>query len=301
MPNFFIVGAARSGTTTLDRCLSQHPEIYMAPRKEVNFFSAHHFPRTGPGDERINREVIRDIHQYTQLFARVAGEKAVGESTVFYLCFPDTAERIAQLVPGAKIIVVLRDPVDRAYSAYLHLLRNGRENLCFEEALRAEEERRQKGYEPMWWYKGLGLYNEQVKHYLDVFGRQRVKVLLYEELFANPEQALRDVFVFLGVDKDAVIDSSLHFNPGGMPQSRKLYSFLDKFIAEPGPLEKRVKSLLPSHLRTRYANKVMSMLLRPVPMNRKAQALLKAYFAEDVSRLEELLGRDLCRWRCEER
>lgn len=297
MPNFFIVGAARSGTTSLDRYLSQHPEIYMAPRKEVNFFTAEHFPCTGPGDERINREVIRNKNQYTRLFAGVTAEKAIGESSVFYLCYPGTAERIAQTVPDAGIIMVLRDPVDRAYSAYLHLLRNGREHLGFEEALCLEEERRQKGYEPMWWYKELGLYYEQVKRYLDVFGRQCVKVLLYDELFANPTQILHDAFVFLGVKKDVVIDTSLHYNPGGIPKSRILYRFLDKFIAEPGLLEKRIKSLIPVHLRAVYANKAMRMLLQSVPMDLHLHAQLKAYFAEDVRKLEDLLHRDLSHWK----
>src|SRR5438067_1876114 len=147
MPNFFIVGAARSGTTSFNRYLSQHPQVYITPRKEVHFFAAHHFPRTGPGDEAINRRVIGEEEQYAQLFAGVAGEKAIGESSVFYLCFPGTAERIAQAVPDAKIIVLLREPVDRAYSSYMHLVRYGREHLGFEEGLSHEEERRQKGFE----------------------------------------------------------------------------------------------------------------------------------------------------------
>src|SRR2546422_6589407 len=197
MPNFFIVGAARSGTTSLDNYLSKHPEIYMAPRKEVNFFTAHHFPWAGPGDERINRVVIQDEDRYTQLFAGVAGEKVIGESSVFYLCYPGTVERIVQAVPDAKIIIVLREPVDRAYSAYMYLVRDGREHFGFAEGLKLEEERRQQGFEPMWWYKELGLYYRQVKRYLDVFGTQQVKVLLYDELFANLRQGLRDVFTFL--------------------------------------------------------------------------------------------------------
>src|SRR2546423_7757610 len=131
MPNFFIVGAARSGTTSLDHYLNQHPEIYMAPRKEVNFFTADHFPLSGPGDERINRGVIDDVDHYAQLFERVAGERAIGEISVFYLCYPGTAERIKQAVPAAKIIIVLREPVERAYSAYMHLVRDGREQLGF--------------------------------------------------------------------------------------------------------------------------------------------------------------------------
>ena len=296
MPTFFIVGAARSGTTSLDRYLSQHPEIYITQRKETHFFAANHFPRSGPGDEGLNRRVIHDEEQYTQLFAGVAGEKEIGESSVFYLCFPGVAERIARSVPGAKIIILLREPVERAYSAYMHLVRDGRETLGFAEGLSKEEERRQQGFEPMWWYKELGLYYSQIKYYLDVFGRDQVKVLLYNELYTNLDEVLREVFAFLTVKEDVMIDTSIHYNPAGVPKSRKLYTLLNNFIHNPGTLEKRVKSLVPPQLRAAWASKAMATLLRPVPPDPWIQAQLKEYFAEDVRKLEHLLQRDLQCW-----
>ncbi|HCI81284.1 MAG TPA: sulfotransferase, partial [Ktedonobacter sp.] len=133
-PNFFIIGAARSGTSSLDRYLSQHPEIYITPKKETHFFAHDLIPSnfTGPGDERLNNSLIRDEKQYAQLFADTT-KKVVGESSAFYLCFPEVAERIAQAVPDAKIIVILREPVDRTYSAHTFLSRDGRETLSFEE------------------------------------------------------------------------------------------------------------------------------------------------------------------------
>src|SRR5579859_4974857 len=170
MPNFFIVGAARSGTTSLHRYLSQHPQIFMTHRKEVHFFAADHFPRTGPGDDWLNKRVLHDQEQYTQLFADVQGAKAIGEASVFYLCLPDSAERIAQAVPDAKIIIILREPVERSYSSHMMLVRDGRETLGFAEGLELAQERKAKGFEPIWWYKELSLYYEQVKRYLDIFG-----------------------------------------------------------------------------------------------------------------------------------
>jgi hypothetical protein len=301
MPNFFIVGAARSGTTSLNHYLGQHPEIYIAPRKEVNFFTARYYPRTGPGDERINREVIKDEDQYVQLFAGVRREKAIGENTAFYLCYPGTAERIAQAVPDAKIIVVLREPVARAYSAYLYLVRDGREQLGFAEALRQEEERKQKGFEPMWWYKELSLYYRQVKSYLDVFGSQRVKVLLYDELFTAPEQRLCDVFTFLGVRKDVAIDTSVRYNTGGAAKSRQLYAFLDNFIRKPNALERSIKALVPSYIRSKWANKALDMLTQVVPLDHGIEEELRTYFEEDVRKLESLLHRDLSGWNYQNR
>lgn len=302
MPNFFIVGAARSGTTSLDRYLSQHPEIYVTPKKENHFFATDYFPSAfnGPGDERLNQLLIRDEDQYAQLFAGAAGAKAIGESSAFYLCFPSTAERIAQAVPAAKIIIVLREPVARAYSAYMFMVRDGRETLGFEEGLSLEEERKQKDFEPIWWYKELSLYYKQVKHYLDVFGTQQVKVLLYDELFANPGQVLRDVYTFLGVKEDVAIDTSVRYNLSGAPKSRRFYNLLDNFIYNPNPLEKHIKSLVPQHLRVAWASKAIGMFTRPVPITTQIHEQLKVHFAEDVSKLEDLLQRDLLCWQYRE-
>jgi hypothetical protein len=290
MPDFFIVGAARSGTTSLNRYLSQHPEIFITSRKDAHFFATEHFPCNGPGDEVMNRKVLRDKAEYDQLFAGVGGEKAIGESSAFYLCLPGTAERIAQAAPDAKIIVLLREPADRAYSAYMLLVRDGRETLSFEEGLSREAERRQQGFEPMWWYKELGLYYSQVKRYLEVFGPEQVKVLLYEEFYAHPEQALRDVFAFLEVKEDVVINTSVRYNVAGVPKSRRLHTLLYKLIDNPNSLAKRVKPALAWKAMGRF-------LLRPIPqMNPQTNAQLKAYFAEDVAKLEDLLHQDLLCW-----
>ena len=296
MPNFFVVGAARASTTSLNRYLSQHPDIFIPPGKEMHFFAAKHFPYCGPGDESMNRLVVRDEEQYAQLFARVAAEKAIGESSAFYLCLPGTAERIAQAVPDAKILMILREPTQRTYSAYAFLKRDGRETVSFEEGLSREAERKQQGYEPMWWYTELSRYASQVQRYLEVFGRERVKVLVYEEFYAHPAEALREVFAFLGVRPDIVIDTSLHYNVAGEVKSPRLYTFLTNFIRNPNALEKGIKSLLPRHVRRVWGAKVVGMLVRPVPMDIQLRAQLKPYFQEDVAKLEELLHRDLLCW-----
>ena len=296
MPNFFVVGAARSGTSSLNRYLRQHPEIFIPPRKEVHFFAAQYFPCTGPGDGGMNRLVIRDEDQYAKLFDGVTTEKAIGETSAFYLCLPGTAERIAQAVPNARIIIILREPVARAYSAYMFLARDGREKLEFAEGLSREKERKQQGFEPMWWYKELSLYSSQVQHYLEVFGPERVKVLLYEEFYADPGQALRDVFAFLGVKEDVVIDTSVRYNPAGVAKSRRLYALLNHFIREPSAWEQWIKSLIPRQLRITLATKAVGLLVQPVPMDLELRVQLKPYFVEEVAKLEELLHRELRCW-----
>ena len=300
MPNFFVVGAARASTTSFNRYLSQHPEIFIPQAKEMHFFAAEHFPCTGPGDEGMNRLVIHDENQYAQLFSGVAGEKAIGETSPFYLCLPGTAERIAQAIPDARIIMILREPADRVFSAYMHLVREVRETLSFEEGLSKEAERKQQGFEPMWWYKELSMYSSQVKRYLEVFGPEQVKVLVYEEFYAHPEQGLREVFAFLGVKEDISIDTSVRYNPAGEVKARRLYTFLTNFIRNPNAFEKRIKSLVPRKLRMVWATKAVGMLIRPVSIDPQFHAQLKEYFAEDVMKLEDLLHRDLQCWQYRE-
>jgi hypothetical protein len=221
----------------------------------------------------------------------VDGAKAIGESSALYLCLPGTAERIAQAVPDARIIMLLREPAARAYSAYMNLVRDGRETLSFEEGLSQEEARKQQGWEPMWWYKEVSLYASQVQRYLDVFGRKQVKVLLYEEFYAHPEQAAHEVFAFLGVRDDVLIDTSVRYNVAGVPKSRKLNRLLyNVFIDKATPFARHIKPGL--------AWKVMGrFLLQPVPrMNPQTRAELRAFFADDVARLEDVLQQDLRCW-----
>ena len=303
MPNFIIVGAARSGTTSLYRYLSQHPDIFVAPVKEPHYFAADDFPDRfiGPGDDRLNRRLIRNQKRYEQLFATASGKRVIGESSAFYLCHPHAAKRIARACPDPKIIIMLRDPVERAYSAHMYLVRDGRETLSFTEGLRREAERRAQGFEPMWWYTELGRYYTQVKRFLDVFGEQRVKVLLFDDLCANPAQMVHSVFDFLGVRGDIPLDTSIRYNSAGVPRSRTIYTLVDTFLSGPLALKRRVKALMPSSVSTALRSRVMNTLITPVPMSPDVPAQLRGLFAEDVSKLEELLGRDLRCWQAHTR
>lgn len=301
MPNFFIVGTARSGTTSLDQYLRQHPEIYMAQEKETHYFAADQFPSSfkGPGDDSLNKRIIRDQAQYSQLFTDTTEKKAIGEASVFYLSTPGTAERIAQAVPDAKIIISLREPVARTYSSYMFLVRDGRETSGFEEGLSLEEERKEKGFEPIWWYKELSLYYNQVKRYIDVFSANRVKVTLYDELLADPKSVLRNIFTFLGVKEDIAINTSVRYNGSGIPKSQKLYTLANNLISNPSPLSKRIKSLVPKKILSPLGAKTLEMILKTNsnPIDPKTRTRLVEYFAEDVGKLEDLLDVDLSRWR----
>ncbi len=294
VPNFLVVGAAKSGTSSLDRYLGQHPDVYMPRKKEAHYFSIPDFPETfrGPGDDGMNKETIRSQAAYEALFAGADGRTAIGESSVFYLYYPGTAERIRRWNPDMLVVMLLRNPVDRAYSAYMHLIRDGRETLSFADSMAQEEARRSGDFEPMWLYRELGLYHDQVKRYFDEFPREQVKVVLYDDFSRDTRGAVADVFRFLGVPPDVSIDTEQRFNESGVPKSRALFDF----FAKPNAIKEVFKPLVPEALRERLGNQAKSALLRRESMESAAREELTAFFAPDVERLGALLGRDLSHW-----
>ena len=175
MPNFFIVGAQKAGTTSLYYYLKQHPQIYMSPRKEPHFFEGMHWDFYRPGRMALP---VTDLADYQALFEGVTDEKAIGEASASYLYSPKAPTLIKRSIPYARLIAILRNPADRAYSNFLHCVRAGRESIVdFAEALRVEEGRIKGNWGPLWHYKQKGFYYAQVKRYLDTFGRDPVQGL----------------------------------------------------------------------------------------------------------------------------
>jgi hypothetical protein len=161
LPNFLLVGA-----TAIAGYLSQHPDIYVSPIKEPKFFTSQflRFPLQGPGDSFVENFTIKTFDAYKQLFRRVKDEKAIGDASVDNLYFhKEVIPLIKSCLGDVKIIIVLRNPVERAFSAYKNLLRDSRETLSFEEGLNRERDRRQRGYEYIWRYLDLGFYYRQVR------------------------------------------------------------------------------------------------------------------------------------------
>jgi Sulfotransferase family len=293
LPNFFIVGAAKSGTTALYRYLSQHRDVYLPDVKEPRFFSYDPDDRTryaGPRAHELIDSVVKDQEAYEALYAAVDGESAIGDVSPAYLPSPIAAGRIRAAVPEARIVAVLRDPVERAYSHFLDNVGSGWEQETdFERVLDLRDERRRERWWRKWDYVDNGFYAAQLERYFEVFERERIRIYLYEELRADTQGVVTDLLRFLDVDPSVEIDVSKRFNVSGVHRSRGV----QRLLSAPAPVRRAVKPLVPAGVRSRIRR---GNLHRP-EMPAVARVRLREIYREDVERLEALIGRDLSAWR----
>ncbi len=294
LPNFLILGAAKSGTTALYHYLKQHPQVYMSPEKEPNFFAfeGQEVCFRGPGDETISETAITTLGKYKEQFQAVSNEIAIGEASPWYLYSERAAENTRRYAPDMKLVTVLRNPVDRAFSSYLHVVRDGRESLTFEEGLRAEKERIAQGWEYIWHYQRAGLYAAQVERFLKLFRREQMRFYLYDDLSKDPVCFLKDLYEFLGVDTDFVVDTSFKPNTTGVPKNR----LLGRLLLRPNPLKSTVRLLVPGKVRYSLSQRINQRLLAKPPLSKETREKLSNSYKKDILSLQDLIGRDLSAW-----
>jgi hypothetical protein len=298
LPSFLVFGVPKAGTTALYFYLRQHPQVFMSPVKEPGFFDHDptRAPYCGPGDEELARGAVTDPAAYRALFRGVWREAAVGEASVYYLYSPLAAARVAAEVPNVRLVAVLRHPAERAYSAYLHNLGDGRERLAdFAQALHEESARREQGFSPYWRYRDGGFYYAHLAPWLARFSRHRMRLHLHEDLERDPVGLLQDVFRFLGVDDRFVPDVSVRHNVSGVPRGRSARA-VHGLMDTPNPLRTVAKAVLPASLRYRIRTrlKIRNLVKPAFPPDVRAE--LVAGYREDTLRLQDLLGRDLSAW-----
>lgn len=292
LPNFLIVGAAKAGTTSLYYYLDQHPEIYMSPIKEPRFFAPEFYTTHSKGLVRSPWESSPlTIQDYQKLFEEVDEEKAIGEASTEYLYFEKTPQRIKQLVPETRIVAILRNPIERAYSAYCYQLRDGCEILSFKEALEQEESRKSQGWRPGWLYRESSLYYIQLKRYLDHFSPQKVKVCLHEDLKQNTKETVSDIYTFLGVDPHFTFDTT-NKNVSFVPK----YARLNRFLKRNPIVQVAGTMLIPDALRAAITGKLRASASKPKKLSPKLKAEMVEFFSSDIQRVENLINRDLSHW-----
>ncbi len=297
LPNFIIVGAAKSGTTSLYQYLKQHPDVYLPVIKECKFFSDMKTNYKGPGDEvDLNNQIIKEFTAYRSLFSGVDNEIAVGDVSPDYLYYYVQSIRNINRVLGknVKIIIILRNPVERAYSKYLHNVRECFETLSFEDALNEENERKRKNWGWGWYYVSTGFYSQQVKAYIDNFNQ--VKVFLYEDLENNPLDLMKNICEFLETDSSFKLDMSVKFNVSGVPKNK----LLNNILVKPNIFKTVTKFLSKSFLANERMGKIKEFLrsqnLEKPEIKSETRKYLYSIYREDILKLQNMINRDLSHW-----
>jgi hypothetical protein len=291
LPNFFILGAAKAGTTSLYGYLSQHPHVFLPIVKEPEFFCNELVFEKGIG-------WFAETH-----YSGAERFPARGDATPHYLFYEKAARRIAELLPEShhRFIVVLRNPVERAYSLYWNMVHEGGEDQSFEEALRAEplraREARDAEHRGMicFQYVSSGLYADQLEMYVRHFDRSRFLILLTEDLVDSPLDSARKLFEFLSIQTDVRMDAFERLNPASTPRSRMLQNALRNAV----PFKRQLGKLVPFHVKHALVSKLLDWNRKPFsypPMSAKTRTELQRRFADDVRRLEAILERDLSGW-----
>lgn len=295
MPNFLIIGAAKSGTTTLYDWLDRHPQIYMSPVKETNFFA---LENTNPDifQETVHQGYLKNfkttLADYQEQFVGVNDEIAIGEASPSYLYYPQAAVRIKQYIPDVKLIAILRNPVERAYSNFVHHLRDNLETTTdFAEALELEPERISNNW---WWgfhYLNAGFYSAQLKRYWEIFDRSQIKIYLFEDLTNNPDETAKDIWQFLKVD-EIKLPKGDRSNVTGVPKNRFFYNFLTTKNIFKEPL----KLIVPPQIRDRLVTKLKNKTLQKPQLSPEIRSQLTNTYREEIEQLQTLINRDLSSW-----
>jgi hypothetical protein len=288
-----VVGAAKSGTTALHHYLQQHPQIFMSPTRESNFFALDGMPPCfgGPRAEILNTDAIWRFQDYARLFEGVIGERAVGEVCPRYLFTPGTAARIARRLPEVRIVAVLRHPADRAFSGFSMYRRDGFEPSATLDAAMADEPRRVRENWAYAIHVSYGFYGRQLQEYFEAFRREHILCLLYEDFIADPAAFFIKTFEFIGVDPHFMPDTARRHNASGTLRNPVLRALWTRTHAIRGAVP-----VLPKPVRRRVAGFFTSRAMDPLPFPDDTRRRLIEIYRDDIRHLQTLIGRDLSHW-----
>jgi hypothetical protein len=308
LPNFFIVGAPKAGTTSLYRYLDQHPEIYMSAIKEPHYFAdeiraencdpmlrrrmAHDDAAlqqflSGAMREKRFGGIVSDWETYLRLFSNAGPETALGEASVCYLWSPTAPARIADTIPDAKIVVMLRDPADRAFSQYVHGVADGVIRWSFREHIERNLRHRSSELCLCYPFVEFGLYASQLRRYLECFATN-VWVGFYEDFKLRPLDTLQSIFGFLGVDPQFSPEMATHHLEAHLPRNAAIGRLKRWRFA------RAAATLVPSSFRP-----LMRRVIRKPEaprMSSEDRKYLLDFYREDIRNLANLVNRDLDAW-----
>jgi len=311
-PTFIGVGAARSGSTALYHWLSKHPGVYLSPVKETNFFARDLVGRNGPGDMQAIPDIDLCTAKYFIMYGKfkhagiVSSEEVYeklfwsglrclvrGEFSPSYLYFSFiTAKRIKIFLPDCKIVILLRNPIERAWSNYKSLIAGGREHLAPKDAFQQGKKRVENGWEHFWDNLGLGMYAEQIRYFLKEFPEGQVGIWLYEDLVKNPRELLSQILQFIGVG------STDNLPPFGRKnESKNNISRAKLWLYRHSRVRKAIKMLFPESIRGRISNSLDNVWAVEMKMPFRIREWLLEYYRDEILELSKLLPKlGVLRW-----
>lgn len=302
MPDFLVIGAGKSGTTSIDKYLDQHPQLFVPRSKEPNFFGYENMTEAdfaGDPDDLVHfRNSVTRLEDYIRIFRDAKPDQLKGETSNTYMYHRQAPQRIKYYNPEIKLIAVLRQPAARLYSRYLHLARENRvPSEHFADCLDRNS---------IWWKRNdlikEGFYYRNLVPYFELFPRKNIRVYLYEELQSDPDGVMRDIYEFLGVDPYFTPDTSLRYNESGLIKNR----FLNRIYGQGGILSKSLNAILPRPLLEKLRG---NLPLKKRMLELRSKNLLKPgidpvikkkltveVYGDDIRELEKLIGKDLSGW-----
>lgn len=319
LPNFFVIGAPRSGTTSVYEYLRAHPDVYMSTTKEPDFFALPEWDQVHPvgqptgttvrDDAERSPRLAEELRSYEGLFSGATGEARVGEASALYLGHPTAAWHLREYFPDTKFVVILRDPVERAHSHVVHARRiyaeqgvespEGAEGRTIDEEFRrAVQVAANEGMpentvsEPEIWVRA-GFYHAHLTRWFEVFDRDRFALFLFEELQSDPVGLMKEVYGHLDIDPSFTVPTTEAFNASVVPKNQRLF----KTFTTANPVMKRARAMAPPTARA-FAVRTRNKLLG----SSKPQAdddlssTLRAIYRSDTVELQDLIGRDLGAW-----
>ncbi len=301
LPDFVVIGAGKSGTTSLNEYLKEHPQIFMSTRKEPNFF-AYEMAKEEDFDLESSKEFYRDsvlkLDDYLELFKGSKESQLLGEVSNTYLNSEMACERIKHYIPNTKLIAILRHPADRLFSRYSHYVREG---------LLPEDGGLDKVFDKTtsWWLRPdmitEGLYYGQLKRYYDNFPQENIRVYLYENFINDTAGVVEDIFKFLAIDPSIKVATDIVYNKSGTVKNKAV----DNLVGQNSPLITTLKKVAPGLHRWMKDNVLINRWLYNLRNKNLQKAdfspslrkeIVDKIYAEDIKKLGNLIGQDLSHW-----
>lgn len=296
-----IIGAGKSGTTALYEYLNEHPDVFMSPVKETNFFALEGSEMVKPEDDPEQMFhypwSVTDWDSYQGLYDGVTDESAIGEVSPMYLYSDKAALNIKQKLPDTKLIVILRNPVDRLYSRFMHLARENRKPTAhFEDALKRDT---------IWWKRNdlvqEGFYHKHLSRYYELFPSEQIMVVLYDDLKTDTLRVVQNIYDFVGVNGWFEPDLNAEYNVSGLIKN----PVLDRLIGQKSIIKELARKFSPkvteaitgSHQLKKWVTQLRNKNLMKVPLSKDIRrTMIDSVYGEDILSLQRLIGRDLTNW-----